>query len=176
MGDAIVFERVGFTYPDATQQVLTDASFSVPEGAFVLVAGATGAGKSTLLRAVNGLVPHFTGGTFAGRGEGAGRDRRRDDDRPARARDGRTDQPARPPGSGGCPGRPPALGSRSRDHGRGCRAPAREDRRLRRSCDRVPNGEPADPGPPRRRARTSRGRPPGGAPRAPPRVVPDPPH
>ena len=74
MGDAIVFERVGFSYPDATQQVLTDASFSVPEGAFVLVAGATGAGKSTLLRAVNGLVPHFTGGTFAGRVEVMGRD------------------------------------------------------------------------------------------------------
>ena len=74
MGDAIVFERVRFTYPDATQQVLTDASFSVPEGAFVLVAGATGAGKSTLLRAVNGLVPHFTGGTFAGRVEVMGRD------------------------------------------------------------------------------------------------------
>ena len=28
--------------------------------------GETGTGKSTLLRAINGLVPHFTGGTLAG--------------------------------------------------------------------------------------------------------------
>jgi energy-coupling factor transport system ATP-binding protein len=74
MSDAIVFDRVGFAYPDAAEPVLTNATFSVPEGAFVLVAGATGAGKSTLLRAVDGLVPHFTGGTFAGRVEVMGRD------------------------------------------------------------------------------------------------------
>ena len=29
--------------------------------------GPTGSGKSTLLRTINGLVPHFTGGTLAGR-------------------------------------------------------------------------------------------------------------
>ena len=34
----------------------------VPEGELCLVVGRTGSGKSTLLRAVNGLVPHFTGG------------------------------------------------------------------------------------------------------------------
>ncbi len=36
--------------------------------------GATGAGKSTLLGAINGLVPHFTGGTLAGRVTVDGRD------------------------------------------------------------------------------------------------------
>ncbi len=40
---------------------------TVDEGEFFLVVGETGAGKSTLLRAVNGLVPHFTGGTLLGR-------------------------------------------------------------------------------------------------------------
>ena len=31
-----------------------------------MVVGETGTGKSTLLRAINGLVPHFSGGTLAG--------------------------------------------------------------------------------------------------------------
>ena len=48
----------------------------MPEGELCLVVGQTGSGKSTLLRAVNGLVPHFTGGTLAGRVLVAGRDTR----------------------------------------------------------------------------------------------------
>ncbi|WP_411116982.1 ABC transporter ATP-binding protein [Streptomyces sp. 058-1L] len=36
------------------------------EGELCLVVGHTGVGKSTLLGAVNGLVPHFTGGTLYG--------------------------------------------------------------------------------------------------------------
>jgi energy-coupling factor transport system ATP-binding protein len=66
MTDAVTFERVTFAYPGAGDAVLSDVSFEVPEGSFVLVAGATGAGKSTLLRAMNGLVPHFSGGRFRG--------------------------------------------------------------------------------------------------------------
>ena len=42
----------------------------------MLVVGRTGTGKSTLLRCVNGLVPHFTGGTLSGRVTVAGRDTR----------------------------------------------------------------------------------------------------
>ena len=42
-------------------------SFAVEPGELVLLAGASGSGKSTLLRAACGLVPHFHGGTFAGR-------------------------------------------------------------------------------------------------------------
>ena len=42
----------------------------------MLVVGRTGSGKSTLLRAVNGLVPHFTGGLLSGRVTVAGRDTR----------------------------------------------------------------------------------------------------
>jgi energy-coupling factor transporter ATP-binding protein EcfA2 len=64
--DAVVFDRVTFSYPDASHPALVRASMALPEGAFILVAGATGAGKSTLLRAVNGLVPHFSGGDFMG--------------------------------------------------------------------------------------------------------------
>jgi energy-coupling factor transport system ATP-binding protein len=56
--------------------VLTGATFEVPEGELVLVVGPTGAGKSTLLRCINGLVPHFSGGTLHGRVVVDGRDTR----------------------------------------------------------------------------------------------------
>jgi energy-coupling factor transport system ATP-binding protein len=73
MTDAIVFEGVTFQYMDRQETVLKRVDLRIPEGAFTLVCGATGAGKSTLLRAMNGLVPHFTGGVFSGRVHVAGR-------------------------------------------------------------------------------------------------------
>jgi energy-coupling factor transport system ATP-binding protein len=63
----ITFDDVTFTYPDAPEPALRSVNLRIEEGDFCLVIGETGAGKSTLLRAVNGLVPHFTGGTLAGR-------------------------------------------------------------------------------------------------------------
>ncbi|CCH31447.1 ATP-binding cassette domain-containing protein [Actinosynnema sp. NPDC047251] len=70
----IRFENVTVTYPDAPAPTLSGVDLHVPEGEFCLVVGRTGAGKSTLLRAVNGLVPHFTGGTLTGRVLVDGRD------------------------------------------------------------------------------------------------------
>jgi energy-coupling factor transport system ATP-binding protein len=72
----ITFERVTVTYDGAVEPALRDVSFTVPEGELALVIGRTGSGKSTLLRAINGLVPHFTGGTLAGRVLVSGRDTR----------------------------------------------------------------------------------------------------
>ena len=72
----IRFEHVTITYPEATEPVLRDVDFVVPEGELCLVVGATGSGKSTLLGAVNGLVPHFTGGELRGRVLVDGRDTR----------------------------------------------------------------------------------------------------
>jgi energy-coupling factor transporter ATP-binding protein EcfA2 len=72
----IDFDRVTFTYPGAPGPTLRDVSLHVPEGELCVVVGRTGTGKSTLLRAVNGLVPHFTGGLLAGRVSVAGRDTR----------------------------------------------------------------------------------------------------
>ncbi|HEY1830575.1 MAG TPA: ATP-binding cassette domain-containing protein [Acidimicrobiales bacterium] len=63
----IRFDHVTVTYADADLPVLRDVDFEVAEGELALVVGRTGVGKSTLLGAVNGLVPHFTGGTLAGR-------------------------------------------------------------------------------------------------------------
>lgn len=57
----IEFIDVTIIYPDASGPALRNVTLSIPEGELCLVAGHTGAGKSTLLRAVNGLVPHFTG-------------------------------------------------------------------------------------------------------------------
>ena len=70
----IRFDRVSVTYDGATAPVLRDVELDIPEGELCLVVGPTGAGKSSLLGAVNGLVPHFTGGTLAGRVTVAGRD------------------------------------------------------------------------------------------------------
>ena len=38
----------------------------IEAGQFVLLAGFSGSGKTTLLRCLNGLVPHFSGGTISG--------------------------------------------------------------------------------------------------------------
>ncbi|MGN6132292.1 MAG: ABC transporter ATP-binding protein [Nocardioidaceae bacterium] len=70
----IDFEHVTVTYADADAPVLRDVSLTIPEGELALVVGRTGSGKTTLLRAVNGLVPHFSGGTLTGRVRVAGRD------------------------------------------------------------------------------------------------------
>jgi energy-coupling factor transport system ATP-binding protein len=72
----IKFEDVSVRYPGGDHAVLSRVDLTVPEGELCLVVGRTGSGKSTLLRAVNGLVPHFTGGLLSGRVTVAGRDTR----------------------------------------------------------------------------------------------------
>lgn len=62
----ITFDQVSFTYTDAIRPTLHRVSLDIPEGELCVVVGETGSGKSTLLRAINGLVPHFSGGTLAG--------------------------------------------------------------------------------------------------------------
>ena len=63
----IGFEAVTFTYPGAPAPTLRDIDLEIADGELFLVVGATGQGKTTMLRAVNGLVPHFTGGELRGR-------------------------------------------------------------------------------------------------------------
>jgi energy-coupling factor transport system ATP-binding protein len=62
----ITFEQVTVTYPDRRHPAIAGVDLQIGEGHLALVIGVTGSGKSTLLRAVNGLVPHFSGGTLAG--------------------------------------------------------------------------------------------------------------
>lgn len=73
---AIALQGVSVTYADAPDPVLRDVDLTIEEGELVLVVGRTGSGKSTLLGALNGLVPHFTGGTLTGSVVVHGRDTR----------------------------------------------------------------------------------------------------
>jgi energy-coupling factor transport system ATP-binding protein len=69
-------DRVRYRYPGSGQDALCDVSLDVAPGEFVVLAGLSASGKSTLLRAASGLVPHFHGGTFAGRAVVGGLDTR----------------------------------------------------------------------------------------------------
>jgi energy-coupling factor transport system ATP-binding protein len=70
----IELDHVTYLYPDQTMPVLADFSLAIRPGEFVLVVGPSGAGKSTFLRCLNGLVPHFYGGRWAGQARVFGRD------------------------------------------------------------------------------------------------------
>ena len=65
--DAIRFENVSVTFDGHDAPVLRHVDLAIDQGELVLVVGRTGSGKSTLLGAINGLVPHFTGGRLDGR-------------------------------------------------------------------------------------------------------------
>ena len=70
-------DRLTYAYPDMAAPALRDVTLEIGDGELVVLAGASGSGKSTLLRAACGLVPHFHGGTFAGRAVVGGLDTRR---------------------------------------------------------------------------------------------------
>lgn len=72
----ITLDGVSVRYADAGRPALTGADLHIEEGEFILVVGPTGSGKSTLLRCLNGLVPHFSGGTLTGSVRVGGRDTR----------------------------------------------------------------------------------------------------
>ncbi len=62
----IWFKDVSVTYPDSGHPTLEHVNIRIDEGQLALVVGPTGSGKSTFLKAINGLVPHFTGGSLTG--------------------------------------------------------------------------------------------------------------
>ena len=63
----LAVQGLTYTYAGAAEPALHDVDLRVEPGEFVVLAGLSASGKSTLLRAASGLVPHFHGGTFAGR-------------------------------------------------------------------------------------------------------------
>jgi energy-coupling factor transporter ATP-binding protein EcfA2 len=71
----IEFDHVSISF-DEGPAVLSDVDLRITEGELVLVVGRTGSGKTTMLRAINGLVPHFSGGRLSGRVVVDGRDTR----------------------------------------------------------------------------------------------------
>ncbi len=68
MGDGALVSVRGLTYwyPSSQVPALDGVSLDFGPGEFVLLVGASGSGKSTLLRALNGLVPRYHGGRYAG--------------------------------------------------------------------------------------------------------------
>lgn len=72
----IALDRVTVTYVGADGPTLRDVDLRIAEGELCAVVGRTGSGKSTLLGAIDGLVPHFTGGHLAGTVTVDGRDTR----------------------------------------------------------------------------------------------------
>ncbi|NLN70939.1 MAG: ATP-binding cassette domain-containing protein [Chloroflexi bacterium] len=62
----IKIKNLSYRYPLGTKNVLDHVSLEIQKGTLTLVTGASGTGKSTLLRCINGLVPHFSGGTISG--------------------------------------------------------------------------------------------------------------
>jgi energy-coupling factor transport system ATP-binding protein len=62
---AIEMRGLSFAYPDGPR-ALGPVDLGIEGGEILLVVGSSGSGKSTLLRAINGLVPHATGGKLSG--------------------------------------------------------------------------------------------------------------
>jgi energy-coupling factor transport system ATP-binding protein len=62
----VVVDNLRFSYADG-HVALDGVSLEIADGEHIAVLGPSGSGKSTLVRALAGLVPHFHGGTFAGR-------------------------------------------------------------------------------------------------------------
>ncbi|MHB8488181.1 MAG: ABC transporter ATP-binding protein [Candidatus Dormibacteria bacterium] len=62
---AVSLTRLTYRYPGGQTDALDVKDLRIGEG-LTLVTGASGSGKSSLLRVLNGLVPHFHGGTIGG--------------------------------------------------------------------------------------------------------------
>jgi len=76
MAGRVSLSRVCYWYPawaGSPPPALWDVSLEL-DGGLTVVAGDSGSGKSTLLRVLDGLVPHFHGGRFAGQARVAGHD------------------------------------------------------------------------------------------------------
>lgn len=60
-------EQLTFNYPQQAEPVFRDLNLTLRQGETLLVCGSSGSGKSTFLRTLNGLAPHFSGGSIRGR-------------------------------------------------------------------------------------------------------------
>ena len=63
----IKLQNLTFQFNRHLEPVLKRINLEFQSGEFALICGPTGSGKSTLLKTINGLAPHFTGGSLAGK-------------------------------------------------------------------------------------------------------------
>jgi energy-coupling factor transport system ATP-binding protein len=63
----IEIENLSYSYPASGDLALSKVDLEIQDGEYVLLAGRSGSGKTSLLRCLNGLIPHFYGGSFRGR-------------------------------------------------------------------------------------------------------------
>jgi len=63
----IEFKDFSFQYPQSEKPLFNKVNLRIPSNSISLVSGPSGSGKSTLLRCINGIIPHFSGGTIAGK-------------------------------------------------------------------------------------------------------------
>lgn len=63
-----------FYYTDTSDPALKDITLTIGDGEFVLLTGPSGGGKSSFCRCLNGLIPHFYGGSISGQVIVAGQD------------------------------------------------------------------------------------------------------
>ncbi|MEG6511096.1 energy-coupling factor ABC transporter ATP-binding protein [Desulforamulus ruminis] len=63
---ALEFHGYSYGYPGAGENALKNINLKIKKGAFVGLTGPTGAGKTTFIKSVNGIIPHFEGGTIRG--------------------------------------------------------------------------------------------------------------
>lgn len=64
-GREIAVQHVGFRYSETSKDVLEDASFEIPKGAYVGIVGPSGAGKTTFVDILLGLLPPTKGNICA---------------------------------------------------------------------------------------------------------------
>ncbi|PIV24883.1 MAG: hypothetical protein COS40_00755, partial [Deltaproteobacteria bacterium CG03_land_8_20_14_0_80_45_14] len=65
----ISIKNLTFYYSGNDKSSLRDINLEIHDGEFVLLTGPSGGGKSSLCRCLNGLIPHFYGGTMMGKVE-----------------------------------------------------------------------------------------------------------
>lgn len=65
--DPIVrIESLSFRYPGSDRDTLRNVDLTIERGDFVAIVGNNGAAKTTLCKTLNGLIPHYWAGEFAG--------------------------------------------------------------------------------------------------------------
>ncbi len=69
----IKIENVRYRYKGSETDSLDDVSLTVNSGETLLLCGASGSGKTSVIRLINGLIPHYYNGEFAGGVTVAGR-------------------------------------------------------------------------------------------------------